>query len=570
MNTRHAIRLFVLMVLIANARFAFADSVAARKLVAAQAAFDKQDWANAAALYRELAAENPNQGAFWYAIGGAEYSAKHFAEAADAYQRAVGVGYQVAVSHYNRACCLALMGEAKPACDALELAIRAGLRDRENMLRTDTDLDKIRDTQEFRSRILPAVMPETSRADAWKIDLDYLTKRVEETHYAPWRNISRDDWNAEMARIEAAAPTMKDHEIIVALMQLVVRLGDGHSATRVPHEGKLAFHTLPLRFYEFKDGVYVREAGPAYTKLLGRRVVRIGATPIDQALDKVATTAQRDNEQQVRWITAANLSCVEILNALGIAKSLDTVDVTTADAKGKETTVSVKAGPFPPMQHEYRVMPQGWVDLAPVTTASPLWRRNPTQLFTADYLEDSKLVYANFRGVADTHDETLAQFGDRVMELSKSKHARALVIDVRTNTGGNNFLGRAFFEDILKSDYNAADRLFVITGRETFSACQNFCNWLDRSTAAMFVGEPTGSRPNFVGEGNQVVLPYSGVIVNASSRLWQDSVSEDMRVWIAPELGAEMTSDDYRNNRDPAFDAIVEYLKTRDTVAAGP
>jgi hypothetical protein len=60
------------------------------------------------------------------------------------------------------------------------------------------------------------------------------------------------------------------------------------------------------------------------------------------------------------------------------------------------------------------------------------------------------------------------------------------------------------------------------------------------------------------------------VIVNASSRLWQDSVSEDMRVWIAPELAAEMTSDDYRNNRDPAFDAIVEYLKTRDTVAAGP
>jgi len=397
-----------------------------------------------------------------------------------------------------------------------------------------------------------------------------LTKRVEETHYAPWRNISRDDWNSEIARIEAAAPTMKDHEVIVALMQLVVRLGDGHSATRVPHEGKLAFHTLPLRFYEFKDGVYVREADPAYAKLLGRRVVRIGATPIDQALDKVATTAQRDNQQQVRWITAANLSCVEILNALGIAKSLDAVDVTTADARGKETTVSVKAGPFPAMQHEYRVMPQGWVDLAPVTTASPLWRRNPTQLFTADYLEDSKLVYANFRGVADTHDETLAQFGDRVMELAKSKNARALVIDVRTNTGGNNFLGRAFFEDILKSDYNAADRLFVITGRETFSACQNFCNWLDRSTAAMFVGEPTGSRPNFVGEGNQIVLPYSGVIVNASSRLWQDSVSEDMRLWIAPELGAEMTFDDYRNNRDPAFDAIVEYLKTRDTVAAGP
>ena len=36
------------------------------------------------------------------------------------------------------------------------------------------------------------------------------------------------------------------------------------------------------------------------------------------------------------------------------------------------------------------------------------------------------------------------------------------------------------------------------------------------------------------------------------------------RIWIAPEFEAEMTSDDYRNNRDPAFAAILEYLQTKD------
>lgn len=573
MKPRLAIRLFVLfaaLAMIAPARLVLAGSVAAEKLDSATAAFNKKDWATAVALYRELAAENPANGSFWYAIGGAEYSQKHYSEAADAYQRAVSVGYNVAVSHYNRACCLALLGQATPACDALELAIRSGLKDRESMLRTDTDFDKIRDTPEFRSRILPAVMPETTRADAWKIDLDYLTKRVEETHYAPWRNISRDEWNREIARIETAAPTMKDYEIIVALMQLVVRLGDGHSATRVPHDGKLAFHTLPLRFYEFKDGLFVREADPAYAKLVGKRVVRIGTTPVREALDKVATTAQRDNQQQVKWMTPVILPCVEILNTLGIAKSLDAVDVTVTDPKGKEITMTVRAGPIPAMQHGIRQSPQGWMDMAANTTTPPLWRKSPENIFTADYLDDAKVVYANFRMVADAHDETLAQFGDRVIQLAQAKPARALVIDVRLNNGGNNFLGRAFFEDILKSEFNAPGRLFVITGRETFSACQNFCNWLDRNTSAMFVGEPTGSRPNFIGEGNEIVLPYSGLVVNASSRLWQDSVSEDMRVWIAPDLGAEMTSDDYRNNRDPAFDAILEYLKTHAAVAASP
>jgi hypothetical protein len=40
-----------------------------------------------------------------------------------------------------------------------------------------------------------------------------------------------------------------------------------------------------------------------------------------------------------------------------------------------------------------------------------------------------------------------------------------------------------------------------------------------------------------------------------------------MRLWIAPEFEAELTSDDYRHNRDPAFAAILEYIGTRDRAA---
>ncbi len=331
----------------------------------------------------------------------------------------------------------------------------------------------------------------------------------------------------------------------------------------VPRDGKYAFHILPVRFYDFKDGLFVREAHPDYAALVGKRVVRVGRTPAEDALAKVATTVQRDNSQQVKWLAPVYLSRVETLDALGISKGLEGTDITVADANGKETTLRVKAVPMPAQQHGVRLTPADWIDMAAMTDTPPLWRKDPDSIFTADYLPDSKIVYANFRAVADWHDEKLANFGTRVVNLAASKNARALVIDVRLNNGGNNFLGRAFFEEILKSDFNENGKLFVIAGRETFSACQNFCNWMDRQAAAIFAGEPTGSRPNFVGEGNEVWLPYSGLIVNASSRLWQDSVSEDMRMWIAPELEASMTSDDYRNNRDPAFAAILEYLGAR-------
>ena len=551
-------------------RLAGAGSVAAEKLDAAAAAFQKEDWAKAAPLYRELATANPRNGLYWYQLGNAEYHLKRHREAIDAYDRAIALGHQVGVALYNKGCCLALLGEKKAAIDAIEQAIRSGLRQREELIRTDTDLNSIRDTPEFRARILPAVMPETTRADAWKVDLDYLTRRVAETHYSPWRNISREEWNDEIERIKNAAPTMKDHEIVVAVMQLVVKIGDGHTVVAAPRDGKLGFHVLPLSFYDFKDGMYVRMAHPDYAKLLGKRVVRIGDVPVEKAYELASTTTQRDNPQQIRWLAPRYMARIEVLNALGAAKSLDAVDVVVVDDKGKETRMTVKVIPIPQGPHANEILPPEWIDMAEKTATPPMWRREPDKLFTVDYLDDSKIVYANFRAVVNDKHETVEQFGDRVIALAESKQARALVIDVRTNNGGNNFLARAFLESIIASDYNDEGKLFVITGRETFSACQNFCNWLDRQTAALFAGEPTGSRPNFVGEGNIIQLPYSGLELSASNRFWQDSVSEDMRLWIAPEFEAEMTSDDYRKNRDPAFAAILEYLETRDRAGKTP
>ncbi len=77
--------------------------------------------------------------------------------------------------------------------------------------------------------------------------------------------------------------------------------------------------------------------------------------------------------------------------------------------------------------------------------------------------------------------------------------------------------------------------MFVIIGRETFSAAQDFSNFIERVTNATFVGEPSGSSPIFVGESTAVVLPWSGLSFTISSRYWQDSHDGDDRPFICPD-----------------------------------
>ena len=135
---------------------------------------------------------------------------------------------------------------------------------------------------------------------------------------------------------------------------------------------------------------------------------------------------------------------------------------------------------------------------------------------------------------------------------------------MRWNGGGNNFLNRPLVHGLIACDQvNRKGRLFVIVGRNTFSAAMCGATHIERHTNATFVGEPTGSSPTFVGETIDFQLPYSGAFANVSDLLWQSGWAMDYRPWVAPLLYTPPTFALYKENRDPAMEAIAavrEYL----------
>jgi len=104
---------------------------------------------------------------------------------------------------------------------------------------------------------------------------------------------------------------------------------------------------------------------------------------------------------------------------------------------------------------------------------------------------------------------------------------------------------------------NQNGKLFIIIGRRVFSAAQNAAAYFERFTNAIFVGEPTGSSPNFTGDEVFFTLPYSKMMANVSDVYWQSSTAYDFRTWIAPQIYIEPTFAAYRANRDPLMETIL-------------
>jgi hypothetical protein len=528
-------------------------------LDAAFDAWNAREWERLEPMATVLCRDNPYKGPLWNALGDARYALKKYAGAADAYAKAAQLGFHPGAALYNMGCCLALMGETERAIDAVEEAIGHGLQSRERLIREDSDLDSIRDTDAFHERILPAVPEGVSRAEGWRIDLKYMHERMEATHWDLYGNISREDWRRGVDAIRDNVESMSDDDIIFSLMQLFAKIGDGHTGV-VPPMGEDGWRALPVNFYLFKDGLFVESADGRYADAVGQRVVRIGSVDAEEAYDRCATVTPRDNPQQIKWLGPLYMTVMQVLTGLDIADQTGHVDVVVADGDGNESTVRFESVPFTRdvfgRRFENKVTMR---DHAP--EPKPLWAKYRDQHhihYAFEYLPDDDLVYFWFDSVRDADEgESLEAFSKRLFDFIEEEQAGALVIDVHLNNGGNNFLIKPIIDGIIRSDrIGEKGTLYVIIGRETFSACQNFVNRLEREATPWFVGEPTASRPNFVGEDNKIELPYSGLVVRGSSRYWQDSISDDERIWIAPHLVAEMTSNDYSSNRYQAMDVI--------------
>jgi tetratricopeptide (TPR) repeat protein len=155
--------------------------------------------------------------------------------------------------------------------------------------------------------------------------------------------------------------------------------------------------------------------------------------------------------------------------------------------------------------------------------------------------------------------ESLENFSRRLLTLLDTADVRRLALDLRLNRGGNGDLNRPLVLSLIKArKLEQQKSLFLLIGRSTFSAAQFLVNELEHYTNAVFVGEPSGGKANSYGDSRKIVLPHSGITVRVSTLWWQVD-ERDTRQWKAPDVAAELTSSEYRDNVDPGLRAVLAY-----------
>jgi tetratricopeptide (TPR) repeat protein len=531
-------------------------------LARAQTRTGEKDWTAAADLWARVTAANPVNGDYWTRIGEARYGAQDYPGARQAYEQVLRLGLRNGEQPddtpplmpgeiaYRIASCEAAAGDREAAVEALQVALDRGMRELVRV-RSDELWEELRADQRIRDMTGIVDADSMSRDDGWRYDLTFLAREIKRLAYAPFAIRTEAEFDQAVAELHGAIPGLTDAQIVVGMKKLVRHLDDGHASVGWPKDDKEASRVLPVDFFLFAEGLYVIAAAPGCELLLGAKVEKIGGLTVEEAMAALDPVITRDNEHWLTLMFPVRVRFAAILAGLGMDHALT---VQLADG----STDEVRLDPVP-ATFSWDSHPPGWVALADTLgVPRPLHLRNRELPFWFEHLPDDDLVYFQFNSVRDHLTETFAAFCDRLFAYIEDQHVGRLVIDIRWNGGGNTFLSQHLLHHLIASKrLRRRGAVFVIIGRMTFSAAQNTVTAIERETSAIFVGEPTGSRPNFIGEQIGFELPYSKVRANVADLFWQTSWPMDHRIWTAPDIYAPPTFEAYRRNQDPALDAIL-------------
>lgn len=405
-------------------------------------------------------------------------------------------------------------------------------------------------------------------------DAAYLARFPEfDRAYSP---AARREAQRLLTRLQAEAGDLTHEQFVLRVAEIAALADNGHTSI-----GENAFKKntprLPLRTYEFADGLYIVWAAPEFTELLGARIDAIDGrtiTAVHAGLRRYSggTDAHRQRMQ------SAILESPALLQAAGLASARDALTLRGVLASGAAFERRIQAQERDRsawVSSSQRTLFPTW-EGAPMRglmhdgDTLPIYLRHRSNLFSLESAPENGL-YIGLAHNDDADESPIAAFLESALARTRAEHPAYVVVDLRLNSGGDYTTTYAFAQALPQAANGAP--IYVFTSSWTFSAAITTVAALETAGGdqVFIVGEPVGDRLDFWAEGGTFNLPNAFVQVHyASGRHVYDGPCRDRATcfWLndrypvrvrtlEPDIAAPLTFEAYRALRDPAMEAVL-------------
>jgi hypothetical protein len=435
------------------------------------------------------------------------------------------------------------------------------------------------DAYYIRQAPTPHYAPPHTIAEAQRDDLEYLRKYP----YLDWSYTDSTRAKAE-AVIDVAEKhlPMSSAALDLTAARVVALANNGHSNVWAGSRSR-RHNRLPIRTFEFADGLYVVRAQAAAQDLLGGRIVAIDGRPIKQVRDGMRRYIGGVARFRDTYYFPAFAESPDLLHAAGYAIVADRETLTVAMPDGTQRRRTVMADPADPKAP--MAWPNAFITSTPLPEQRPGWMYAlsgktdamllfafPGEPFVAHALPRLHAYYVRFNANRSEDGHNIKTFCDKTMAAILAARPRAVVIDMRFNGGGDYTMTADFMQGLPHRLPRA--KIYVLMSPQTFSAAMTSVAFLKQAGGphTILVGTKPGDRIRFHAEGgDKFCLPFSNICTSIRTAIHDYSTTDCRPIsecyalnWLypvaiksfQPQIVAPLTYAALFQGHDPALEAV--------------
>lgn len=377
----------------------------------------------------------------------------------------------------------------------------------------------------------------------WLEDLDYLAKELPERHKNLFFQLKEEEFLRDIEKLKEETPYLTDYEIITEIMKITAKIGDSHTGVaiwRIP-----SFRHVPIDFKLFSDGIFATAAVEKYQPVIGKKLVTVNGRPVEKVIRILETIISHENDAQVKTQVPWLIGCPEILYALEIIPGPDSLMMEFEDAG------EVILEPVP-----YNTEGLEFISMEDEEQKHPLYLVNKHLFYWYHWIDREKTLYFQYNRCAELDTLPFKKFMWGMLEFVDNHETEKFIFDIRLNGGGNSSIAESLIDELKDNEQiNQKGKLYVCIGRNTFSSAILNAITLRKQTDAIFIGEPTGGKPNHYGEVRNLILPNTGLTISYSTKYFKETEGNEPSFY--PDIEIELSSADFFARRDPVLEEIL-------------
>lgn len=400
-----------------------------------------------------------------------------------------------------------------------------------------------------------AAFSQSDRNIDWSADIEFIKVELPKNHYHLYMVKSEQDFFNGLDAISKKLSQLSDFEVAVKLQQLIATFGDSHTILSL--KPFLDYNkTLPIGLMWFSDGLWVQSTTKSNESILGTKLIAINGNAINEIIDSLSTISAIDNLASVKKSAPKLIPAIQFLEYFGFTSQSDVK--LTLEQNGETMDYVIYAEQMN-RNNMVRVFPDP-VPLCYQHTRSFFWSKvlSKDNVFYIQYNRCSSSEYPppGFKGDIEKLP-SFSGFQNAVVDSIQQNEFDKVIFDIRFNGGGNSYQGTKLIEELATIDkIKSKGKLYVITGRDSYSsAIINIMDFINK-TNTILVGEETSGKPNHLGEVRILRLPSSALNLQYSTKYFKRT-DKDLNT-ITPDKIIEPSFADFKNGKDPVFEWILK------------